>query len=94
MGPEIFDYMNELASEAGFKISITDLQKLFSHTFCIRTILGPDNYRKVDYKLTNDELARATTASELKEYNPPANSCALNTLFTQAKMGKICFRPN
>ena len=94
MGPKIFDYMNELASEAGFKISITDLQKLFSHTFCIRTILGPDNYRKVDYELTNDELARATTASELKEYNPPANSCALNTLFTQAKMGKICFRPN
>ena len=82
MGPKIFDYMNELASEAGFKISTAGLQKLFSHTFCIRTKLGPDNYRKVDYKLTNDDavLVRTPAASEFKEYNPPANSCASNNI--------------
>ena len=82
MGPKVFDYMNDLASEAGFKISTAGLSKLFSHTFCIRTKLGPDNYRKVDYKLTDQEtvLVRTPTSSDFKEYNPPANSCASNNI--------------
>jgi len=75
MGPKVFDYMNDLASEAGFEISTAVLSKLIAHTLCFRTKLGPDKYRKVDYKLTEQEtiLVRTPTSSDFKECNPPAN---------------------
>ena len=74
MGPKIFDYMNGLASEAGFKISTAGLEKICFHTFSIRATLGPDNYRKVDYKLTDEKtvLVRTPSSSEFKEYSLPA----------------------
>ena len=74
--------MDNLANEADFKIDSSGLNKLFQHTFCIRTKLGPDKYRNVDYKLNSDEsvFVRTPNSAEFKEYNPAPNSCASNNI--------------
>ena len=35
MGPKVFDYMNQLASEAGFPISTDALSELFTYSKCM-----------------------------------------------------------